>query len=96
MKLSKDQLHDTAVNYLPREGGFASRLADAYLYADSDNKRRIEDAFMDLFENAYEKWCFAGTGSVVDWEDRPPETFASARECAIDEQAQLMDDPYDD
>jgi hypothetical protein len=30
------------------------------------------------------------------YEDRPSDTFASARECAIDEQAQMMDDPYND
>ena len=50
MNLTKDQLRATAVNYLPREGGFATALADAYLRADADNQRRIEGAFMDLFE----------------------------------------------
>lgn len=29
-------------------------------------------------------------------EDRPSASFMSARECAIDEQAALCDDPYDD
>lgn len=29
-------------------------------------------------------------------EDRPSPAFASARECAIDEQAQMMDDPWED
>ena len=29
-------------------------------------------------------------------EDRPPATFTSARECAIDEQAALYEDSYDD
>lgn len=57
MQLTKDQLHKTAVDYLPREGGFATRLADAYLHADKDNKRRIEEAFADLFERAYKKWA---------------------------------------
>jgi hypothetical protein len=31
-------------------GGFASRLADAYFYADSTNKAIMLDAFSDLFE----------------------------------------------
>ena len=57
MKLSKDQLHYTAVNYLPRNGGFAAALANAYLRADSGNQERIEGAFMHLFETAYEKWA---------------------------------------
>lgn len=33
---------------------------------------------------------------AAKYEDRPSDTFASARECAIDEQARMMDDPYDD
>jgi hypothetical protein len=32
----------------------------------------------------------------IEHEDRPPATFMSARECAIDEQAALYDDSYDD
>lgn len=56
MNLTKDQLRATAIDYLPREGGFATALADAYLRADADNQRRIEGAFMDLFERAYAKW----------------------------------------
>jgi hypothetical protein len=56
MELTKDQLHHIAVNYLPREGGFATLLAEAYLCADSDNQHRIEHAFMDLFKRAYIKW----------------------------------------
>ena len=56
MTLTKAQLHTIAVEYLPRMGGFASRLADAYLHADGDNQRKIEGAFMDLFERAQEQW----------------------------------------
>lgn len=56
MTLTKEQLHHIAVEYLPRMGGFATRLADAYLHADGDNQRRIEGAFMDLFERAQEQW----------------------------------------
>lgn len=56
MTLTKEQLHHIAVEYLPRMGGFASRLAAAYLHADSDNQRKIEGAFMDLFERAQQQW----------------------------------------
>jgi hypothetical protein len=56
MNLTKAQLHTIAVKYLPRMGGFASKLADAYLHADGDNQRKIESVFMDLFEKAQEKW----------------------------------------
>ena len=55
--LTKDQLHHIAVNYLPREGGFAQRIADAYLYADNDNQERIEAAFAHLFLTAHRKWA---------------------------------------
>lgn len=56
MSLTKEQLHTTAVEYLPRLGGFATKLAAAYLHADGDNQRRIEGAFMHLFERAYAAW----------------------------------------
>jgi len=57
MNLTKDQLRTTAIDYLPREGGFATALADAYLRADADNKAKIESVFLDLFERAYRKWA---------------------------------------
>jgi hypothetical protein len=56
MTMTKEQLHTTAVNYMPRLGGFATKLADTYLHADSDNKRLIESVFMHLFERAYVQW----------------------------------------
>ena len=56
MTLTKQQLHTTAVNYMPRLGGFATKLAAAYLHADGDNQKRIEGAFMHLFERAYRMW----------------------------------------
>lgn len=56
MSLTKEQLHTIAVEYLPRLGGFASKLADAYLHADGHNQRKIEGAFMDLFEEAQRQW----------------------------------------
>jgi hypothetical protein len=56
MKLTKEQLHHIAVEYFPRMGGFATKLAAAYLHADGDNQRRIEGAFMDLFERAQKQW----------------------------------------
>jgi isochorismate hydrolase len=56
-QLTKDLLHYIAVNYLPREGGFASKLADAYLHADGRNQEIIEGAFAHLFVTAYRKWA---------------------------------------
>ena len=57
MTLTNEQLHETAVWYLPNEGGFATALATAYLRADMTNQRKIEKAFSDLFETAYRKWA---------------------------------------
>ena len=56
MTMTKEQLHKTAVEYMPRLGGHAAALAQAYLLADSDNKRRYEQVFMHLFERAYIQW----------------------------------------
>ena len=56
MTFTKEQLHYIAVNYMPRLGGFASKLAAAYMHADGDNQRRIEGAFMHVFERAYAQW----------------------------------------
>lgn len=60
MKLTQEQLHETAVRYLPNEGGFATALAHAYLKADITNQRKIEGAFGDLFTTAYRKWAKQG------------------------------------
>jgi hypothetical protein len=60
MILSKEQLHQTAVEYLPNEGGFATALATAYTRADLTNQRKIEEAFSDLFETVYQKWAKKG------------------------------------
>jgi hypothetical protein len=60
MTFTQDELQEIAVRYLPREGGFASALADAYLKADLTNQRRIEGAFGDLFTTAYRKWATQG------------------------------------
>ena len=57
MTFTNEELHEIAVRYLPREGGFASALAQAYTRADSDNQRRIEGAFGDLFTTAHRKWA---------------------------------------
>ena len=54
MMMTKEQLHTTAVKHMPRLGGFAAKLAAAYLHADGDNQRRIESVFMHLFEQANE------------------------------------------
>lgn len=50
MKYTSEQLHAAAHEMKRTGGGFASRLADAYLYADLNNQERILTAFMDLFE----------------------------------------------
>ena len=60
MTLTNEQLHETAVRYLPNEGGFATALATAYLRADMTNQRKMEKAFSDLFETAYRKWAQQG------------------------------------
>ena len=50
MRYTPDQLLDAAHEMKRTGGGFASRLAEAYMYADSNNRERILTAFMDLFE----------------------------------------------
>jgi hypothetical protein len=60
MTFTQDELQKIAMSYLPREGGFASALADAYLIADLSNQRRIEGAFGDMFVTAYRKWATQG------------------------------------
>jgi hypothetical protein len=57
MTFTQAELQEIAVRYLPREGSFASALADAYLIADFDNRRKIEGAFGDLFATAHRKWA---------------------------------------
>lgn len=54
MKYTSEQLHAAAHEMKRTGGGFASRLADAYLYADLNNQERILTAFMDLFEKHME------------------------------------------
>ena len=49
-KYSYNELHEAAHSMQRTGGGFASRLADAYFYADSTNKAIMLDAFSDLFE----------------------------------------------
>ena len=60
MTFTQDELQEIAMSYLPREGGFATALAEAYLMADLSNQRKIEGAFGDLFTNAYRKWATQG------------------------------------
>lgn len=55
MKYTSEQLHAAAHAMKRTGGGFASRLADAYLYADLNNQERILTAFMDLFEKFIDK-----------------------------------------
>ena len=60
MTFTNEELQKIATKYLPREGGFASALAEAYVRADLANRRRIEGAFGDLFTTAYRKWAHTG------------------------------------
>lgn len=60
MTFTNEELQKIATTYLPREGGFASALAEAYLRADLANRRKIEGAFGDLFVTAYRKWASQG------------------------------------
>lgn len=55
MKYTSEQLHAAAHEMKRTGGGFASRLADAYFYADLNNQERILTAFMDLFEKFIDK-----------------------------------------
>ena len=49
-KYTHDQLHDAAHEMYRIGGGFASRIAEAYFLADLSNRRKLLDAFGDLFE----------------------------------------------
>lgn len=49
-KYTNTQLHNAAHAMHKTGGGFASRLAEAYFYADLHNRRKLLDAFGDLFE----------------------------------------------
>ena len=60
MTFTQADLQKIATSYLPREGSFASALAEAYLKADLTNQRRIEGAFGDMFTTAYRKWATQG------------------------------------
>jgi hypothetical protein len=48
--MNQEQRHAAAIHMKKVGGGFASRLAEAYLYADLGNQRRIYEAFNDLFK----------------------------------------------
>ena len=50
MKPTKEELHAAAIHMKKVGGGFAGRLADAYMYADLGNQQRIYEAFGHLFE----------------------------------------------
>jgi hypothetical protein len=56
LPMTDAQIHEAAGYLETREGGFANAIAMAYYRADSGNKRRLLDAFGDLFESAYAKW----------------------------------------
>lgn len=49
-KYTHDQLHAAAHAMHKTGGSFASRIAEAYFYADLSNRRKLLDAFGDLFE----------------------------------------------
>jgi hypothetical protein len=48
--MNQDQQHAAAIHMRKVGGGFASRLAEAYLYADGGNQYRIYEAFGHLFK----------------------------------------------
>lgn len=54
-KYTNDQLHKAAHAMHKTGGHFASRIAEAYFYADLSNRRKLLDAFGDLFERFIEK-----------------------------------------
>ena len=54
--MTHEQLHEAAGYLETKEGGFANAIALAYYRADSDNQRKLVEAFGDLFERAYAKW----------------------------------------
>jgi len=56
MNMTHEQLQEAADYLETKEGGFANAIALAYYRADSDNQRKLVEAFGDLFERAYAKW----------------------------------------
>jgi hypothetical protein len=48
--MNQEQRHAAAIHMQKVGGGFASRLAEAYLYADLGNQQRIYEAFEHLFK----------------------------------------------
>jgi hypothetical protein len=54
-KYTNDELHKAARKMEAQGGSFASRIAAAYFYADLSNRRKLLDAFGDLFERFIEK-----------------------------------------
>jgi hypothetical protein len=56
LPMTDAQIHEAAGYLETREGGFANAIALAYYRADSDNQRKLVEAFGDLFESAYAKW----------------------------------------
>lgn len=49
--MQKPTDHDALLAMKKFGGGFASSLAVAWLRADSDNRKRLQDAFGDLLED---------------------------------------------
>lgn len=56
MRLTHEQLYEAASYLENKEGGFGNAIALAYYRADSDNQRKLIEAFSELFERAYAKW----------------------------------------
>lgn len=55
MKYTNEQLHAAAHKMHKTGGSFASRIAEAYFYADLGNQRKLLEAFGDLFERFIEE-----------------------------------------
>ena len=47
-------------------GSFASRIAQAYFYADSTNQRKLLEAFGDLFERYYREFVLPAKHALED------------------------------
>jgi hypothetical protein len=53
--LTDEQLYHAAKTMFAYGGGFASALSEAFFKADSSNKRKLLDAFEELFLR-YHRW----------------------------------------
>ena len=91
---------EASEKYLSYRGDteYALRLVNSLreTYGHNDMPKMLSD-FVFSIEVALQNAGVLDDGfNETHMEDRPSPAFASARECAIDEQAQMMDDPWED